>query len=88
MTIKALLLGSVVLLATPSFAQEAAPPAAAATQSVSDPATFATKAGIGNMFELESSALAQNSTQNPDVLAFAQQMTADHSRPRKICWQR
>lgn len=82
MTLKALLLGSVVLLATPAFAQNAAPSATApaAAMSVSDPAEFATKAAIGNMFELQSSALAQDSTQNADVLAFAQQMTTDHSQ--------
>jgi putative membrane protein len=82
MTLKALLLTSVVLFATPAFAQNAAPaPAApAAAMSVSDPAEFATKAAIGNMFELQSSALAQDNTQNADVLAFAQQMTTDHSK--------
>ena len=31
------------------------------------------------MFELQSSALAQDTAQNADVLAFAQQMTTDHS---------
>jgi putative membrane protein len=82
MTLKALLLSTVVLLATPAFAQTAAPaPAApAAATTVSDPAEFATKAAIGNMFELKSSALAQDNTQNADVLAFAQQMTTDHSK--------
>ncbi|MDB5527420.1 MAG: hypothetical protein JWR51_523 [Devosia sp.] len=82
MPLKALLLSTVVLFATPAFAQNAAPaPAApAATMSVSDPAEFATKAAIGNMFELKSSALAQDHTQNADVLAFAEQMTTDHSK--------
>jgi putative membrane protein len=57
-----------------------APAATAAATAVSDPAEFATKAAIGNMFELQSSALAQDNTQNVDVLAFAQQMTTDHSK--------
>lgn len=82
MMLKALLLSTVVLFATPAFAQNAAPaPAVAgAATTVSDPAEFATKAAIGNMFELKSSALAQENSENADVLAFAQQMTTDHSK--------
>lgn len=82
MTLKALLLSSVVLFAAPTFAQNAtpAPVAPAAVMTVSDPAEFAMKAAIGNMFELESSALAQDHTENADVLAFAAQMTTDHSK--------
>ena len=78
--LKALLISTAVLLATPAFAQNAAATAPTSAMSVSDPAEFATRAAIGNMFELQSSALAQDNTQNAQVLDFARQMTTDHSK--------
>jgi putative membrane protein len=50
---------------------------AAATSS---PEGFVTAAAIGDMYEIESSKLALQKSQNADVKKFAQQMITDHTR--------
>lgn len=42
--------------------------------------TFVTKASIANMFEIESSKLANSKSQNDSVLSFADRMVDDHSK--------
>lgn len=54
-------------------------PLAALAQSVPDKETFAQKAASSNMFEIQSSELALQETQDEDVRAFAQQMIEDHT---------
>jgi putative membrane protein len=51
----------------------------ALTPAVTDPAEFASMAASSNMFEIESSRLALDRTQNEDVRSFAQQMIDDHT---------
>ena len=84
MLTKAFLLSATIVLAAPTFAQDAAttPPAAEATApaTVNDPPQFATMAAIGNMFELESSTLAIERGTSEEVKAFAEQMIADHTK--------
>lgn len=43
-----------------------------------DPGTYLTKAGAGDLFEIESSHAILKTTQNPQVKAFAQMMIKDH----------
>jgi putative membrane protein len=82
MLLKSVLLSTALLLAVPAFAQEAAPtPAtASAAMTVTDPAQFAAMAGSSNTFEIESSTLAKETSQNQEVIAFADQMIADHTK--------
>lgn len=49
-----------------------------APQTTNDPATFTTMAAVGDLFEIQSSQLALERSQNGDVQAFAQQMIEDH----------
>jgi len=44
------------------------------------PQDFATKAASANMLEIESSKVALKMSKNPDVLAFAKDMVADHTK--------
>ncbi|HVZ30592.1 MAG TPA: DUF4142 domain-containing protein [Asticcacaulis sp.] len=44
------------------------------------PQDFATKAANANMLEIETSKLALKTSKNKDVLAFAKQMVADHTK--------
>lgn len=46
---------------------------------VTDPQQFADTASSSNTFEIESSQLALGRSQDEDVLAFAEQMIADHT---------
>ena len=46
----------------------------------SDATAFVTNAALGNMFEVESSRLAQTRTQNADLRSFADRMIADHTK--------
>lgn len=79
--IRTLIMTTALVLAIPAFAQEApATAAASAPVSVTDPAEFATKASIGNLFELETSTLAVERAVSEDVKAFAQQMITDHTK--------
>lgn len=76
-------LGMAALLSAPAtivLAQaESAPADAAATMpAVTDPQEFADMAGSSNMFEIQSSELAVEMSQNQEVIAFAEQMIADH----------
>src|SRR6218665_2169444 len=43
-------------------------------------ADFINQASVANRFEVESSQLAMQKSQNSDIRAFAQQMVTDHSR--------
>lgn len=58
-----------VLLATPSVAAD--------FKSSDD---FAGQATIGNMFEIKTSQLALERSQNPDIRAFAEKIIADHTK--------
>jgi len=48
-------------------------------QPITDPQQFADSASSSNMFEIQSSQIALDVSDNPDVLAFAEQMVADHT---------
>jgi putative membrane protein len=50
----------------------------AVTPAVTDPAEFAEMAASSNMFEIQSSKLALDKSQNDEILSFAQQMIDDH----------
>lgn len=43
-------------------------------------ADFVKDAAMGNMFEIESSKIAADKAQNPDVKKYAQQMVTDHTK--------
>lgn len=59
--------------------QAGAPPVGAAPMTVSDMSrNFAMMSASGNMFEIQSSQLALQASQNPIVRQFAQQMITDH----------
>ena len=60
--------------ANTTAAQPTAPAAA-----VTDPQQFADMAASSNMFEIQSSELALEMSQNEEVRAFAEQMIADHT---------
>jgi putative membrane protein len=65
------------------LAQDVVPPKTDNTRAPSDnadPQQFATEARIGNLFEVESSAVAKNKTKSPDIAAFAQMMIEDHGK--------
>jgi putative membrane protein len=57
----------------------AAVPLAGFAQSVTDKETFAEMAASSNMFEIQSSELALQESQDEDVRAFAQKMIEDHT---------
>jgi putative membrane protein len=75
---------------SPALAQDAAapttqPPAAASDTagdmtSVTSPQDFADKAGVANMFEIESSKVALEKASSDDVKTFAQKMVDDHTK--------
>jgi putative membrane protein len=62
-----------VLLATASSTAFAAEPTSAMTQD------FVTKASTAGLFEIESSKLALEKSENADVKSFAKEMVADHT---------
>lgn len=62
-----------------SQAQTETAPAASAMPAVTAPQEFAEMAGSSNMFEIESSRLALEMSQTPEVQEFAQQMIDDHT---------
>lgn len=76
-------LSTTALLMMPSLAlaqaQNEAAPAATTMPAVTDPQEFADMAGSSNMFEIESSQLALDMSQTPEVQEFAQQMIDDHT---------
>lgn len=57
----------------------AAGPPLASAQSVTDPTAFVALAASSNMFEIESSELALDTSTNEDVKAFARHMVDDHT---------
>lgn len=71
---------------TQSVAAEAGDAMSDAGAAISDavtpdtPQDFATKAANANMLEIETSKLALKTSKNADVLAFAKQMVADHTK--------
>ncbi|WMT92816.1 DUF4142 domain-containing protein [Pelagibacterium sp. H642] len=72
----ALALAAVPLMATTVLAQQGqqdSPPP------IVDPQQFADSAASSNTFEIESSELAINTSQNEEVVAFAEQMVTDHT---------
>lgn len=58
---------------SPAFANDKGNTSKATTE-------FLKNAGIGGKFEVDSSKVALDKAQNPDVKAFAQQMVDDHSK--------
>lgn len=65
-----------------ALAQDA-PAATSGTNSSSsstDALQFASKARVGDLFEVESSALARSKTKDSDIAAFAQMMIKDHGK--------
>jgi len=82
MSLKSLALASVLALsATAALAQtDASPPSAEAMEAaMTTAAGFAARVASSNAFEIESSQMALDKTQTPDVRAFAEQMIADHT---------
>ena len=75
--------------ATSSVASDAAAAVSDAGSMVADavtpdtPQDFATKAGIANTFEIDSSKLALTMATRADVKAFAQKMITDHTKAGK-----
>jgi len=66
-----------------ALAQESSGPANVSQvppANVSDPVEFATKASIGNVFEVKTSALALARTKNKKVAALARVMVEDHPK--------
>ncbi|SDH17020.1 DUF4142 domain-containing protein [Pelagibacterium luteolum] len=61
------------LIPTSSFGQGESPPP------IVDPQVFADSAASSNTFEIQSSKMALDASQNSDVVAFAEQMLADHT---------
>jgi putative membrane protein len=79
-----LLAAALVAFAMPASAQTspstgASPGAPAASQDVA-PDTFVQKAAVSDMFEIESSKLAEQKAKNPALKKFAKQMIRDHSK--------
>lgn len=64
------------LVAITSFAV----PSAVTAQSVITPDEFVKRATVSNVFEIESSRLAETKAMAPEVKAFARQMIADHTK--------
>ncbi|WP_170937080.1 MULTISPECIES: DUF4142 domain-containing protein [Rhodomicrobium] len=77
-----LIAAALAVAAVPAIAQNTSP-ASQAVQESDGPMTvtdFAKLAGIGGMFEIQSSQLAQTQSLNKDVLAFAAMMIKDHEK--------
>ncbi|TCT02411.1 DUF4142 domain-containing protein [Aquabacter spiritensis] len=53
--------------------------AQAQTRSMLSGVTFVETAGISNLFEMESSALALKKSENPQIRAYAERMSRDHA---------
>src|SRR5688500_6306596 len=66
-------------VAAPAVAQNNPPAATEAMSTVVDPALFVTMAGVSNLFEIQSSEVALERSENSDVQAFAQRMIDDHT---------
>ena len=82
MNLKSLALASVLALsAAAGYAQtDASPPTAEAMEAAMTTAKgFAERAASSNQFEIQSSQLAMEKTQTPEVRTFAEQMVADHT---------
>lgn len=82
-----LLAAAASLALMPAAYAQSSKPSAAQTQSQSQikPAdqNFVTKAGIGGMFEVQSSELADDKAQSAEVKNFAKQMIRDHGKANK-----
>jgi putative membrane protein len=76
------LAGLAVMLASPALAQSAAEKTGVNSVMGVAPKTedFVTEAGSSDMFEIESSKLAVERSQDPATKTFAQQMIADHTK--------
>lgn len=74
----------IALSAVPVYAQTEREPGAAipagvdAASKVTDASDFVNRAAFSDIFEIRSSEVALEKTQNPDIRAFAEQMIADH----------
>jgi putative membrane protein len=78
------LTAALALVAVPAFAQtKPATPSDAAVGTAAmevNAQQFVTKAGVGNIFEVETSKLATEKSQSRDVKQFAQMMIEDHAK--------
>jgi putative membrane protein len=78
-----LLLGAAFALGTPALAQDAATQAPAASTQMTQqiPAEqFVQMAAISNMFEIQSSMIAESGAEAEEVKSFAEQMIKDHTK--------
>ena len=66
----------VPLMATNAFAQQ---DQQEAPQPIVDPQQFADSVASSNAFEIDSSQLALDTSQNEEIVAFAEQMVTDHT---------
>lgn len=81
MFVRALMMTTALLVATPAFSQDSTAAAmTTAPMSVTDPAEFGAMASVSNLFELESSTLAKERATSEEVKAFADQMITDHTK--------
>ena len=55
-------------------------PIAAVAQPAPSPATYVTKAGAGDQYEIQSSKLVLATTKNPALKQFATRMVSDHNK--------
>ncbi len=82
MILKSIIVGAALLSsAAPLFAQsDVSPPSAEQMEAaMTTAAAFAERVASSNQFEIQSSELAQQKSQNAEVMSFAEQMIADHT---------
>ena len=78
MTIKALILASTLTVAVPAVAQLAPPPPPAEAKTAADPYVMA--AGKSDLYEINSSQVALEKSQNPRVRSFAAMLIKHHQK--------
>lgn len=79
LSLAALGLAAALLAPAAGALGQAATETPAAPMPVTDPQEFADMAASSNMFEIQSSELALETSENEEVIAFAEQMVADHT---------
>lgn len=73
---------AVTAFALPAFAQQTAQPPSPATAAQAELTArqFIRSVAVGNMFEIQSSQIALDKSNNQDIQGFARQMVADHRK--------
>jgi putative membrane protein len=71
-------IAALLMLTSPVFAQSEPP--AASGETMMTAAGFVATAGVSNLFEIESSRLAEQRSGDEAVVTFAKQMIADHAK--------